>query len=167
MILYHGSNVYIQKVELERCRPYKDFGKGFYCTTIKSQAELMAARVSAIYGGSPCVTQFEFDVSILSDTVLNVKKFNGASKDWAMFVLNNRNRHYNQPDSLECNFDNKYDIVVGPVANDDLALLFRTFTNRLIGLDALIKGLKYKLLTDQYSFHTDRALHYLKLVGGI
>ena len=167
MILYHGSNIYIQRVELERCRPYKDFGRGFYCTAIKNQAELMAARVSAIFGGSPSVTQFEFDESILADAILNVKKFKGASKDWAMFVLNNRNRHFNQPDSLECNYDNKYDIVIGPVANDDLALLFRTFTNGLIDLDALIKGLKYKSLTDQYSFHTDRALHYLKLVGGI
>jgi len=113
------------------------------------------------------VTQFEFDVSILSDTILDVKKFDGVSKDWAIFVLNNRNRHFNQPNSLESNNDNKYDIVVGPVANDDLALLFRSFTNGLIDLDVLIKGLKYKSLTNQYSFHTDRALHYLKMVGGI
>ena len=167
MILYHGSNLYIQKVELDRCRPYKDFGRGFYCTTIKNQAELMATRVSAIFGGSPSITQFEFDESVMGDTSLNIKKFEGASKDWAMFVLNNRDRHFSQSGSPECNHDNKYDIVVGPVANDDLALLFRTFTNGIIDLDALIKGLKYKVLTDQYSFHTDKALSYLRLVGGI
>lgn len=28
MILYHGSNMLIEKVELQKCRPYKDFGKG-------------------------------------------------------------------------------------------------------------------------------------------
>jgi len=39
MILYHGSNMPIESVELHRCRPYKDFGRGFYCTTIKNQAE--------------------------------------------------------------------------------------------------------------------------------
>lgn len=167
MILYHGSNICIQNIELERCRPYKDFGRGSYCTTIKSQAELMAKRVATIYGGSPSITQFEFDERIFSDTNVNVKKFVGASKDWAMFVLNNRNKHFNQIDSLECNHDNKYDVVIGPVANDDLALLFRTFTSGLIDLDALIKGLKYKKLTDQYSFHTDKALQYLKMVGGI
>jgi hypothetical protein len=49
MIVYHGSNIIIENIDLNKCRPYKDFGKGFYCTTIKSQAELMAKRVAAIY----------------------------------------------------------------------------------------------------------------------
>lgn len=48
MILYHGSNIMIQNIDLNKCRPYKDFGKGFYCTTIRNQAELMAKRVAAI-----------------------------------------------------------------------------------------------------------------------
>ena len=46
MRLYHGSNVDIQKIELSKCRPNKDFGKGFYLTSIKEQAERMALRVS-------------------------------------------------------------------------------------------------------------------------
>ena len=45
MILYHGSNLKISKIDLSKCIPYKDFGKGFYCTTIKKQAEFMAERV--------------------------------------------------------------------------------------------------------------------------
>lgn len=40
------------------CRPYKDFGKGFYLTDIKEQAEKMAVRLSKIYGGSPVVNTF-------------------------------------------------------------------------------------------------------------
>jgi hypothetical protein len=47
MILYHGSNIIIEDIDSNKCRPYKDFGKGFYCTTIKSQAELMAKRDEA------------------------------------------------------------------------------------------------------------------------
>lgn len=167
MILYHGSNIHIHSIELQKYRPYKDFGRGFYCTTIKSQAELMAKRVAAIYGGIPCITQIELDETVFNDTVLSVKKFEGATKEWAMFVLNNRNKHFTQINSLECNHDNKYDIVIGPVANDDLALLFRTFANKLIDLDSLVKGLKYKTLTDQYSFHTNKALKYINLSGGI
>ena len=64
MILYHGSNIIIENIDLNKCRPYKDFGKGFYCTTIKSQAELMAKRVAAIYGGTAVVTEF-----CMSDTI--------------------------------------------------------------------------------------------------
>ena len=36
MILYHGSNVVIDEIDLLQCKPYKDFGKGFYLTDIKS-----------------------------------------------------------------------------------------------------------------------------------
>ena len=42
MILYHGSNLKINEIDLSKCKPYKDFGQGFYCTTIKKQAEFMA-----------------------------------------------------------------------------------------------------------------------------
>lgn len=35
MILYHGSNMKINKIDLAKCKPYKDFGKDFYCTTIR------------------------------------------------------------------------------------------------------------------------------------
>ena len=33
------------------CRPYKDFGQGFYLTVLREQAEKMAKRVATIYGG--------------------------------------------------------------------------------------------------------------------
>lgn len=39
ILLYHGSNLKINKIDLSRRRPYKDFGQGFYCTTIKKQAK--------------------------------------------------------------------------------------------------------------------------------
>ena len=53
MKLYHGSNVVIDSINLALCRPYKDFGRGFYMTDIEEQAEKMAIRVSRIYGGTP------------------------------------------------------------------------------------------------------------------
>lgn len=42
MILYHGSNVEIQKIDLSRTKPYKDFGRGFYLSADKHQAMRMA-----------------------------------------------------------------------------------------------------------------------------
>lgn len=51
MRLYHGSNIVIDSINLAMCRPYKDFGKGFYLTDIKEQAEKMAVRVSKIHSG--------------------------------------------------------------------------------------------------------------------
>lgn len=49
MILYHGTNCSIDKIDLDKCRPYKDFGKGFYLTTIREQAEKMAHRVAYLW----------------------------------------------------------------------------------------------------------------------
>ena len=59
--LYHGSNTIIEEIDLSKGRPNKDFGRGFYVTTIKEQAEKMARRVARIYGGEPYVTVFEID----------------------------------------------------------------------------------------------------------
>lgn len=165
MKLYHGSNIEIDKVDFSKCRPNKDFGKGFYVTTIKEQAVKMAKRVSRIYGGNPVVTVYEFDESVLCDTDINKRVFKKPTKDWALFVINNRNRKFEPHSDTECNLDNKYDLVIGPIADDDLALLFRQFSNGLIGVDVLVKEMEFKHLTDQYSFHTEKALKYLKKVG--
>lgn len=35
MKLYHGSNTAIVRIDLARCKPYKDFGQGFYLTEIE------------------------------------------------------------------------------------------------------------------------------------
>ena len=53
MKLYHGSNVVIENIDLAKCKPYKDFGQGFYLTEIKEQAFEMAKRTAKIYGGNP------------------------------------------------------------------------------------------------------------------
>ncbi|WMJ81445.1 DUF3990 domain-containing protein [Clostridium sp. MB40-C1] len=166
MKLYHGSNVIISDINLDKCRPYKDFGKGFYCTAIEEQAELMAKRVAKIYGGTPHVTVFDFDENIISSNELNIKSFESPTKEWAIFVLNNRDRSFKEINSINCNIDNKYDIVAGPVADDDLALLFRTFTRGLIDINVLVKEMSYKKFSNQYSFHTQKAIQYLKFFGG-
>lgn len=48
--LYHGSNVRIESIDLGKCKPYKDFGKGFYLTDIEEQAVQMAVRRTRIAG---------------------------------------------------------------------------------------------------------------------
>ncbi len=165
MRLFHGSNIEIDKIDLSKCRPNKDFGCGFYLTTIKSQAEKMARRVARIYGGTPCVIEFEFNEAAIIDLDLNVRCFTKPSKEWALFVINNRKRGKALTINDDCNIDCRYDLVIGPIANDDLALLFRQFDYGLIEVNTLVKEMEYKQLTDQYSFHTEKSLAALKKVG--
>lgn len=164
MKLFHGSNMEIEQVDFTLCRPYKDFGKGFYCTTIYDQAIAMAKRVARIYGGEPVITEYELDDTALRSD-LTVRSFEEPTMAWAMFIMNNRSREYTDFANSECNHDLKYDIVIGPIANDDLALLFRTFANGLITVETLVKEMEYKKLTVQYSFHTPKAVAHLVKTG--
>lgn len=162
MILYHGSNVRVIDVRLDKYRPFKDFGRGFYVTAMEEQAAQMARRTARLYGGSPVVSKFFLDDRIYGDKSLRILSFEKPCKDWALFVMNNRDRNFAGVTSALCNQDSKYDMVFGSVANDDIAYLFRTFRGGLIDIDALSRGLEYKKLTNQYSFHTERALAYMK-----
>ena len=160
MRLYHGSNTAFTDIDLSVCRPNKDFGRGFYLSPDRVAAEKMALRTVRRFGGRPYVMTFEFNDTRLGDTP--VKRFSMPTEEWAMFVMANRRADVLAQDH---NRDNRYGLVVGPVANDDLALLFRQFTLGLVTLEMLVRGMRYKQLTVQYSFHTSEALSALAFVG--
>lgn len=165
MRLYHGSNVVIESINLAMCRPYKDFGKGFYLTDIEEQAKQMAKRVSRIYGGLPIVNAFEIQDDFRKLADIRIKDFGiQTTEEWAKFVMNNRNRTFTDEANTLCNKDNKYDIVIGPVADDNMALLFRQYENEIIDFETLLKGMIYKKTSSQYSFHTEKGIRLLRKV---
>ena len=49
MIVYHGSNVIVDSPDVEHSFRTLDFGKGFYVTTVKEQAERWARRKVDMY----------------------------------------------------------------------------------------------------------------------
>ena len=163
MRLYHGSNTNIVSIQLSLCRPYKDFGRGFYLTDIYEQALNMAKRVARLYGGKPVVNVYQIDDRFESLSNLNIKIFDlSPSEEWAVFVMNNRNRSFRPLTDPLSNQDNKYDIIIGPVANDDISFLFRQYIDHAITHIQLVESLAYKKLFSQYSFHTEIAVALLK-----
>ena len=72
MMLYHGTNVDFQQIDIRKSNPYKDFGQGFYLTDIFAQAENMAAKKARIFGGNPIVQKYQFDEAYLSAPFLHV-----------------------------------------------------------------------------------------------
>ena len=155
MILYHGTNTDFSEIELKKSRPDKDFGRGFYLTHIRKQAEQMAVRRCEFAGwGSPIVQKYEFDESLLHDSSLKVKIFNGISVEWAMFIIKNRNAHGKR--------EHNYDIVVGPVADDGVVYQMNLYSQHLITVEQLVEGLTYRKLNSQYFFGTERAISKLK-----
>lgn len=88
-----------------------------------------------------------------------------TTEEWAKFVMNNRNRTFTNVQDTLCNKDNKYDIVIEPVADDNMALLFRQYENEIIDFETLLRGMIYKKTSSQYSFHTEKSIKLLRKVG--
>ncbi|CDA15009.1 hypothetical protein I230019B6_30120 [Firmicutes bacterium i23-0019-B6] len=96
---------------------------------------------------------------------LRIKDFGiRTTEEWAKFVMNNRSRAFMDVQDVLCNKDNKYDIVIGPVADDNMALLFRQYENEIIDFETLLKGMIYKKTSSQYSFHTEKSVKLLRKV---
>ena len=123
----------------------------------------MATRVARIYGGFPVVSTFEIVDNFREFPEVRIMDFGvQTSEEWAKFVMNNRNRAFADEKNVLCNQDNKYDIVIGPVADDNMALLFRQYENEIIDFEILLKGLIYKRTSSQYSFHTEKGIRLLR-----
>ncbi len=118
MILYHGSNVAVETPDLSKSKPHKDFGKGFYLSSDKHQAEDLAKqRVDRLHSGQITISAFSFDEKVLKSSELNIKIFEGYSEEWALFVIANRDIKRQQP----CH---NYDIVYGPIADDSVTISY-------------------------------------------
>ena len=87
MRLYHGSNIVIDSINLAMCRPYKDFGQGFYLTDLEEQAEKMATRVSKIYGGFPVVNIYEIDDDFRELIYFIYTKYEFSYKEEMLYCL--------------------------------------------------------------------------------
>jgi len=163
MKLYHGTNCSIKDIDLTKCRPYKDFGRGFYLTEIKQQAEEWALKISERFGNKPKIIEYEYLLN--SNLGLNILTFEKPCIEWAYFIMNNRNSNLSE---VFGNLDNRscqYDIVEGPVGNDDIAVTLNQFIQGLLDENLLVKQLEYKKLNHQISFHTKISLTNLTKVG--
>jgi len=154
--LYHGSNMAIEQIDLSKGRKGKDFGQGFYLTDIKQQALDMAVRRTKIVGsGTPTVTSYLFDETLMKSGELKVLTFDKPDVSWAMFIVKNRM-------SDKTGYKHDYDIVFGPVADDGVLLSISLYVDRVISEKDLVGRLTYKKLSNQYFFGTERAISKLK-----
>jgi len=111
--------------------------------------------------GKPFINIYEFNNNCDD---LKTISFSKPDEQWAVFIINNRNHEFlNHKDELS-NHDNKYDLVHGLVANDDISAILETFLIGILPMSEMSKALNFKQLNDQYSFHTLKALSHLKFL---
>ena len=157
MILYHGSNVAIEAIDFAKSKPGKDFGVGFYLSPEAEQAQKMAEKKALLFGGQPTITRYEFDEEAAkADAEIAYKRYEQYSLEWGQFV--HKNRSHKEHSSLHT-----YDIIYGPIANDDIGFQMRRIDANLIDWEQFVKELEHKGgETFQYFFGTQKALKYLK-----
>lgn len=153
--LYHGGSHIIENPEIREPNRTLDFGKGFYVTSSQNQAERwvkghLKGKFKVGY-----VNSYEFDMELIPSE-FKVKVFPKADEEWIDFVLANR---------LTLGFQHDYDIVFGPVANDNVYAQITLFEGGIISKQSLIEELKAYKLVDQYLFHTERSLQFLYYVS--
>jgi len=154
MLVYHGSNLTVEKPRIIVSDRFLDFGPGFYTTTNLAQAKSFASRVTdRRKTGQNCVSVYELDDAVLKK--LKVLSFDSADERWLNFVSANRIGETIQSVS---------DLIIGPVANDDVYQTFLLYTTGVLNKEQTLEALKVKKLFNQYVFATDRALECLKFL---
>lgn len=106
--VFHGSDVAIPNPDVTIGRSNLDFGKGFYLTTYRKQAEEWAFKKSKSDVQEVFLNIYSFDEIKAKDN-FRYLKFNSYNKEWLDFVAESRNGI----DSWK-----NFDVVEGGVADD-------------------------------------------------
>ena len=151
MLLYHGSNVAVKEPKIIESNRALDFGGGFYLTSDYDQAAKWAKLMVLRRGeGTPTVTVFDYDEEAAS---LNTLKFSAPDADWLKFVASHR---------TNTNAENDYDVIAGPVANDNTMPVINMYIAGDYNEEEAIRRLLAQKLKDQYVMKTERAVVALK-----
>ena len=153
MILYHGSNVVVEKPQLVKQTRFLDFGSGFYTTENKEQALSFAEKVyRRRKEGSPIVSVYEIDESA-AFSACSLLRFDSPNEAWLDFVYEQRMGIYK---------GKVHELIYGAVANDDVYETFNLFTAGTLDKQDTLKRLKIKELYNQLVFTSEQALSFLK-----
>lgn len=137
--IYHGSNMVVEKPQIIVSGFYKDFGYGFYCTNLEKQAKKWALTKR----GDSYVSVFKYQPV----EGLKVLSFPKMTDEWLDFVVDCRR-----------GIKHDYDIVEGPMADDQIWDYVEDFMEGIITREAFWVLAKFKYPTHQIVFCTQKSL---------
>ena len=156
MIIYHGSDVVVEKPVLLTSKRTLDFGAGFYTTTSKNQAISFSQKVmNRNDSQTKEVSMYEINLGKMKNK-LEVLKFDEPNGGWLDFVFSNRQGIYS---------GKQYDVIIGAVADDTIYRVFSLYEAGLLDREETLKRLKIRKLYNQVIFCTENALTYLHYIG--
>lgn len=144
--LYHGSNVEVAKPRILQNGFYKDFGYGFYCTKLEKQAH----RWAVTKRGDTVVNKYVY----VPDDKIKRMSFEKMTDKWLDFVADCRK-----------GIEHNYDIVEGPMADDQIWNYVEDFSAGKISRSAFWELAKFDYPTHQIVFCTEISLQTLRFEG--
>lgn len=160
IILYHGSrgglDGSIKPISRVRC----DFGRGFYMGESEEQAKGLIVEDSV-----PVLYTLKFRLSeIPEERILRLDNM-----DWVYAVLSSRQR-VSSFNELELSHYwvkelNRYDLVIGPIADDRMNEAFQRFSEYTLSDEGLNACLQYVKYGEQYVAKTDFACSKIEIIS--
>lgn len=147
MIVYHGSSMEVKEPDIAHSKEYLDFGKGFYLTTFKKQAERWALRKAIRQNGKAIVNVYELNDDFSNTEIL---QFEGENEQWLDFVCDCR-------DGKSVN--DKYDIIIGNVADDDVFKMVDMYFRGIWDKKKALEELRYSKSNDQICITKQKTLN--------
>jgi hypothetical protein len=167
--LYHGSVYRVETPDTKRSNSKNDFGVGFYTTANRDEALDWALKKSRFSKLPAILNEYEF----VPDDDITFYEFERNDLDdllWLDFIL--KNRGYDDFIGFTKSFEVlKRDILIGPIANNKLAIQMNMLTSGLIEGDTL-EDVKHKFigllmpsrLDNQLCFKNDFATDHLRFI---
>ena len=157
MRVYHGSYIEIPVIDLTKCEAGKDFGSAFYVTKFREQAEYWAKRKGKKYNSEGFVSEYEYFENAFHQFNLKILCFENYNEEWLNFVVANRSSKA---------VSHEYDIVEGPVANDDISVRILDYLDGKVTKADFLEELKFKYQeSHQIAFCTVASLQMLEWIN--
>lgn len=152
--VYHGGTEQLMHPLVGIGRDNLDFGKGFYTTRRKEQAESWARRAGTLRHTQPIVNEYTLDEEVILK--YRYKIFPEYNEEWLDFIVANRSGK---------NLAKDYDIIEGGVANDRVIDSIEAYMADLMPKDLCLKRLSEHRPNNQICILNqelcDKGLHFV------
>lgn len=148
MIVYHGSDAIVEHPDVGHSFRNLDFGKGFYVTTNREQAERWARRKADFTKGVATLNVYSMD----TPEGCKVLDFGEDLEEWIDFVCDCRDGGQDY---------RKYDVIIGKVANDKVFRVVDMYHMGVWDKERALKEMRVYPTYDQIAFITQDAIDRL------
>lgn len=133
--VYHGATLVIKHPDVSRGRDNLDFGKAFYVTRLREQAESWAEIVFSRYEeGAPVVNVYSLDLDAVRDEGYKYLNFPDYDEAWLNFIVGSRMGRKPWMG---------FDLIEGGVANDRVIDTVEGYMDGDFSVDVAIGRLKH------------------------